>query len=117
MIGEHACRPDAPTDRAALQASARQVDRLSGELVAYVDCAFQGSGLSPGEAEVAWLLLKGFSCAEMAEIRSAREKTLRQQAASVYRKASLRGRAELAADFLEDLIAAGGSRAPAKSRQ
>jgi DNA-binding CsgD family transcriptional regulator len=61
-------------------------------------------GLSPAEKEVAFLLLHGMSLAAIAASRHASERTVRQQAQSVYRKAGLAGRAELAAFFLEDLM-------------
>ena len=40
----------------------------------------------------------------MAETRQTSERTVRQQALAVYRKAGLAGRAELAAFFLEDIL-------------
>ena len=62
-------------------------------------------GLSAGEADVASLLLKGLSHKEIARLRETSEATVRQQAANVYRKSGLGSRAELAAFFLEDLLA------------
>jgi DNA-binding NarL/FixJ family response regulator len=43
---------------------------------------------------------------EIAEVRGVGETTVRQQARALYRKAGLGGRADLAAFFLEDLLAA-----------
>ena len=60
--------------------------------------------LTPAEKEVAFLLLKGLSFKEIANVRGAGERTVRQQALAVYAKAGLAGRAELAAFFLEDLL-------------
>jgi len=62
------------------------------------------SALTPAEREIALLLLKGLSHKEIATIRSVSETTVRQQARSLYRKAGLSGRNELAAFFLEDLL-------------
>jgi DNA-binding NarL/FixJ family response regulator len=53
---------------------------------------------------VALLLLKGLSFKEIAQVRNASERTVRQQALAVYAKSGLGGRAELAAFFLEDLL-------------
>ena len=50
------------------------------------------------------MLLKGFSHKEIATLRQASERTIREQARAVYRKAGLSGRASLAAFFLEDLL-------------
>lgn len=60
--------------------------------------------LTPSETEVAQLLLKGLGHRQIAELRGTSEKTVRQQAASVYRKAGVSNRAELSAYFLEDLL-------------
>ncbi|UXR64836.1 LuxR C-terminal-related transcriptional regulator [Bdellovibrio bacteriovorus] len=60
--------------------------------------------LSKAEKEVAFLLLKGLSLKEIAEVRSTSEKTVRAQSAAVYAKAGLAGRSELSAFFLEDLL-------------
>lgn len=70
-----------------------------------IDAQFTRWGLSSAESEVAILLLKGLSLKEVAEARQTSERTARQQALAVYRKAGLSGRAELAAFFLEDLFA------------
>lgn len=62
--------------------------------------------LTPAEKEVAFLLLKGLSFKEIASVRAASERTVRQQALAVYAKSGLGGRAELSAFFLEDLLVA-----------
>lgn len=61
--------------------------------------------LTPAEQEVGLLLLKGLSHKEIARLRRTSEATIRQQAASVYQKAGLSGRAALAAFFLDGLRA------------
>jgi DNA-binding CsgD family transcriptional regulator len=61
-------------------------------------------GLTEAERAVAVLLLKGLSMKEVADARGTAERTARQQALAVYRKAGLTGRAELSAFFLEDLL-------------
>lgn len=60
--------------------------------------------LTPAERSVALLLLKGLSHAEAARVRGTSERTVRDQAGSVYQKADITGRAELSAFFLEDLL-------------
>lgn len=71
---------------------------------AVLDEQFSVWNLSPAEKEVALLILKGLSHGEIAEVRGASVRTVRQQAASVYGKAGLDGKAHLAAFFLEDLM-------------
>lgn len=78
-------------------------DVLRG-LGAAIDSQFERWGLSSAEREVALLLLKGLAHKEIADVRGTSEKTVRQQALTVYRKAGLAGRAELSAFFLEDLL-------------
>lgn len=65
--------------------------------------------LSPAEKEVALLLLKGLSHKEIAEVRGTSEATVRQQSRALYKKAGLTGRHDLAAFFLEDLLAGPGA--------
>jgi DNA-binding CsgD family transcriptional regulator len=73
-----------------------------GELI---DRQFERWGLTPAEKETALLLLKGLSHKEVAGLRGVGAATARQQAAAVYRKAGVGGRHDLAAFFLEDLLA------------
>jgi DNA-binding NarL/FixJ family response regulator len=60
--------------------------------------------LTVAEKEVAFLLLKGLSLKEIAEVRKTTEKTARVQSIAVYAKAGIAGRSELSAFFLEDLL-------------
>ena len=63
--------------------------------------------LTPAEREVALLLLKGLSLKEIARVRETTERTARDQARAIYRKAGVAGRSELSAFFLEDLLLPG----------
>lgn len=83
----------------------RETAELQRGLSDAIDLQFTRWELTPAEREVALLLLKGLSTRDIAGMRDTREATVRQQAQVVYRKASLEGRAELAAFFLEDLLA------------
>jgi len=69
-----------------------------------VDAQFQDWQLSPGEREIGVLLLKGLSIKEIAVLRDTHEKTVRQQASAIYRKAGVSGRHAFAAWFIEDLL-------------
>lgn len=82
----------------------RDAEGLLRGLGAAIDEQFDRWGLSSAEREVALLLLKGLAHKEIAGLRGTGEKTVRQQALVVYRKADLSGRAELSAFFLEDLL-------------
>lgn len=61
-------------------------------------------GLTPAEKEVAFLLLKGLSLKDVANVRNTSEKTARVQSMAIYAKAGLSSRSELSAFFLEDLL-------------
>ena len=69
-----------------------------------IDAQFERWQLTPAEREVAMLMLKGLSHKEIAAVREASERTVRQQARAIYAKANLSGRAALSAFFLEDLL-------------
>jgi len=79
--------------------------RLSGEFSGYVGARLAGWGLSRSEQEIAWLTLKGYSFTEIASLRSVQEKTVRQQATSIYAKSGCKNRNEFIAHFIEDLLA------------
>jgi len=65
---------------------------------------FQHWQLTAGEQEVALLLLKGLSFKEIAGVRDTHEKTVRQQASAIYRKAGVNGRHAFSAWFIEDFL-------------
>ncbi len=60
--------------------------------------------LTASEKDVGWLLLKGLSLKEIAAIRETLEKTVRQQASSIYKKSELSGRHAFSAWFIEDVL-------------
>ena len=62
--------------------------------------------LTESEQQVALLLLKGLSFKEIATLRSTREKTVRQQASTIYGKSGIDGRHAFSAWFLEDFMVA-----------
>lgn len=69
-----------------------------------IDAQFDRWQLTGAEREVALLLLKGLSHKEIAVLRNTSERTIRQQAQSIYGKSNLSGRAALSAFFLEDML-------------
>ena len=81
-----------------------EAKRSVAGLAIAIDNAFAAWGLSPGESEVGFLLVKGLALKEIASLRGTSERTVRDQAGAIYRKSGLAGRAELSAYFLEDLL-------------
>ncbi len=77
---------------------------LASQYRAVIQKQFEAWDLTASEQDVAILLLKGLSFREIAEMRQTREKTVRQQASSLYRKAGVASRNQLAAWFFEDML-------------
>jgi DNA-binding CsgD family transcriptional regulator len=65
---------------------------------------FEEWRLTVTEKEVALLLLKGLSFKEIAAVRNTLEKTVRQQASAIYKKAGVSGRHSFSAWFIEDIL-------------
>lgn len=81
-----------------------RAQRLSGELFQHMERTFGRWDLTHAERDIAIMLIKGLSMAEVAEARSSKEKTVRQHATNIYAKANVSNRSELASYFIEDLI-------------
>lgn len=75
-----------------------------GKLSEIIRQQFERWQLTSGEQEVALLLLKGLSFKEIAGVRETHEKTVRQQASAIYKKADVSGRHAFAAWFIEDFL-------------
>ena len=60
--------------------------------------------LSFAERDVAWFMLRGLPLKQIAGLRGTSERTVRQQAQAIYRKAGLEGRSDLAGRVLERFI-------------
>lgn len=60
--------------------------------------------LTKSEQEIGQLLLKGYSLKEISALRGTAEKTIRQQASSIYQKSNLPGRHAFSAWFIEDFL-------------
>jgi DNA-binding CsgD family transcriptional regulator len=95
-------------DLALANQQAQQWREANRELIAglavQIQKQFDSWQLTPAEAEVGMLMLKGLSHSEIAHVRNASERTIRDQARAIYRKAGVTGRTELSAFFLEDLL-------------
>lgn len=85
-----------------------RIDTKSQEIAsqyrAVMQKQFDAWKLTASEQDVVIGMLKGLSFREIAELRNTREKTVRQQASGVYRKAGVTSRNELAAWFFEDML-------------
>jgi len=76
----------------------------SGAFASVVNEKFERWKLTKAEFEVAWLVIKGFSTRETAELRGTSEGTIKSQCNSIYRKVGVTGRAQLLSLIVEDLL-------------
>ncbi len=81
-----------------------KLQEIGREYSRHIQEQFEFWRFTRSEKEVALLILKGFSFNEIAKMRHTKEKTVRQQASSIYGKSGVAGRHELTAWFLEDLL-------------
>ena len=87
-----------------LALSHTKLKEIGREYSIYLHKQFDDWNLTPSEKEVALILLKGLSFKEMAEVRNTKEKTIRQQASTIYKKSKVSGRHEFSAWFFEDML-------------
>jgi DNA-binding CsgD family transcriptional regulator len=78
----------------------------AGALAQIMEEYFQDWGLTPSEQDIAAFTIKGFSIAEIAELRGSAEGTVKTHLHAIYRKAGVAGRAQLVSLLVEDLLRA-----------
>jgi DNA-binding CsgD family transcriptional regulator len=83
---------------------AGQIKVASGAFHDLLEARFEDWGLTPSERDVALLLVKGLSIAEIAGLRGSAEGTVKAHCNKIYAKAKVTGRAELVSLFIEDLM-------------
>lgn len=81
-----------------------QIDVASGAFEEVLQTHFEDWNLTPAERDVARLLIKGVSVAELAALRGSAEGTIKAHSAAVYRKARVSGRLQLLSLFVEELM-------------
>jgi DNA-binding NarL/FixJ family response regulator len=82
-----------------------QLRAASGAFAEIVDEHFDTWALSEAERDVALLLIKGLSIAEIAALRETKDGTIKAQSNAIYRKSGVAGRAQLVSLFIEKLMA------------
>ena len=87
-----------------LQISQLKLEQIGDVYRKYIREQFDSWGLTPSEKEVALILLKGLSLNDIAKLRDTKEKTVRQQASTIYHKCNVAGRNELSAWFFDDML-------------
>jgi DNA-binding CsgD family transcriptional regulator len=84
------------------QQQSAEMQKARAQYSEIIASQFKQWGLTKSEQEVGFLLLKGLSLKEIADVRDVKEKTVRQQASNIYTKAGVTGRHEFAGWFFED---------------
>ncbi len=84
-----------------------QMRAASGAFAELVQDRFDEWGLTLAERDVAYFSIKGLSLAEIAGVRETSEGTVKAQTNAIYRKAGVKGRAQLLSLFIEDLMDGG----------
>ena len=77
---------------------------VSQGLADSIDAQMDEWRMTGSEKDVAWLIIKGYRFAEIAETRGVKENTTRLQATAVYAKAGVSGRAEFVAEIIQSLL-------------
>ena len=84
---------------------ADQLKVASGAFADLLELRFTEWNLTEAERAVAVLAIKGYSVADMANLRDTAQGTVKAQCAALYRKADVSGRLQLLSLFLDDLMA------------
>jgi DNA-binding CsgD family transcriptional regulator len=82
----------------------RVIEVASGALRDAMMAYFDDWGLSPAEAVVAEMVIRGKSISDIAAARGSAEGTIKTQLNAVYRKAGVSGRSQLVSILIEDLL-------------
>ena len=82
----------------------RSVDMASSALQDVIESHFTEWKLTASERDVAALMVKGLSIAEIADVRGSAEGTVKAHLNAIYRKASARNRAEVLSHIMDTLI-------------
>jgi len=88
----------------SLEKSNELIQNARKEYSSVIHQQFDDWQLSQSQQQIALLLLKGLSFNEIAAIRETKEKTVRQQATEIYKKANVVGRHAFSAWFFEDFL-------------
>ncbi len=88
----------------SLQQSQSHIQQARKAYSQVIQQQFEEWQLSHSQQDIALLLLKGLTFNEIAAIRNTKEKTVRQQASEIYKKAGVSGRHAFSAWFFEDFL-------------
>jgi len=90
--------------------SAETLALMRGELHAVMQSRFSDWGLTAAESDVAVLILKGMTGAEISLARATAPGTVRAQTRAIFKKSGVTARAEFLALFLDEFLGAEAAR-------
>ena len=90
--------------RTRLDVEEKRNRALSQDLADSIDELMDEWRMTGSEKDIAWLIIKGYRFAEIAEARGVKENTTRLQATAIYAKAGVSGRAEFVAEVIQSLL-------------
>ena len=106
-----------------LRVSERRIDRLgrqmqaaTGNYQSHVEDLFKGWSLSATESAVAVYAMKGFSNAEIADLRKTSVATVKTHMKAIFRKTGLENRQQLIAYLVEELLSGVALPSPASDK-
>ena len=82
----------------------RSASLAASAMADVIEAHFAEWRLSPAEQDVANLLVKGLSIAEIAEIRGSAEGTVKSQLNAIYRKSGCQNRGEVLAQIIDSVM-------------
>lgn len=92
------------------------LDMASAAVHDVIEAHFDDWGLTSAERDVATFLVKGFSTAEIAELRGNAEGTVKAHLHAIYRKSGTRNKAEVMSVLIESLMGGKRQDAPRQER-
>jgi DNA-binding CsgD family transcriptional regulator len=82
----------------------RSIKMASSSLQSVIESHFDSWNLTPAERDVAALMVKGLSIAEIAGVRGSADGTVKAHLNAIYRKSNARNRAEVLSHIMDSLI-------------
>ena len=82
----------------------RSIKMASSSLQSVIESNFDAWNLTPAERDVAALMVKGLSIAEIAGVRGSADGTVKAHLNAIYRKSNARNRAEVLSHIMDTLI-------------
>lgn len=93
-----------------IETMGKQLDVATGQFESHLGEMFASWDLSQSEQSVAILAMKGFSNAEVADMRGTSVSTIKSQMNSIYKKSGLANRQQLISFLVEELLAEADAR-------